>query len=219
MERLPTRNSSFPKSSTVVVGVDVGGPRKGFHAVALHDGRYHDKRATKSAHEIKEWCLGLGAKVIGIDAPCRWSTSGRGRLAEHKLVEKGIRCFYTPSEKVAKINNFYGWMCVGAELYRFMEQGQDYPLFDGETVPKDGGVCFETFPHATACALAGKRVSGKDKREIRLELLNQAGMDTKELKGIDTIDAALCALMAHRLITGSYKAYGEAQTGFIIVPD
>jgi hypothetical protein len=32
-----------------VVGIDVGGPRKGFHAVALRDGGYLDKFASPDA--------------------------------------------------------------------------------------------------------------------------------------------------------------------------
>jgi hypothetical protein len=32
------------KTGSIVVGVDVGGPKNGFHAVALHDGSYRDNK-------------------------------------------------------------------------------------------------------------------------------------------------------------------------------
>src|SRR5206468_9732635 len=81
-----------------------------------------------------------------------------------------------------------------------------------------GQVCFETFPHAVACALAGKIVSATQKRIIRRELLREAGIDTRRLTNIDTIDAALCALAANHFLAGNVKTYGDASEGFIVVP-
>jgi hypothetical protein len=34
------------ESGSLVVGVDVGGPKKGFHAVALQDGQYFEQFST-----------------------------------------------------------------------------------------------------------------------------------------------------------------------------
>lgn len=203
-------------ASTIVVGVDVGGPRKGFHAVALLDGDYHDKTATLKAAELEEWCLKLDARVIGIDAPCRWSTTGRARPAERALSTEGIFCFATPSKDTAETKDFYRWMRAGAELFRLIEQ--NYPLFDGNVVTMEEKACFETFPQAVACALAGKIVSAKHKRTDRLELLRQAGMKTVALTNIDTIDAALCALTAYHFLDGAIETYGDAATGFIVIP-
>ena len=64
----------------VVVGIDVGGPKKGFHAVALNGRRYLDKYASLDAKAITKWCSEIGAKAIGIDAPCRWGTKGKAKL-------------------------------------------------------------------------------------------------------------------------------------------
>lgn len=198
------------------MGIDVGGPKKGFHAVALGDGCYHDKIATLKASEIEAWCLKLDARVVGIDAPCRWSTTGRSRWVERKLRDEGIKCFYTPSKEVAETNDFYQWMRLGAELYRLIEQ--HYRLFDGVAAPTTDRSCFETFPHAVACTLAGKIVSAKHKRSDRRKLLRQAGMDTEALTNIDTLDAALCALTAHHLVARTFQKYGDAVEGFIVVP-
>lgn len=201
--------------SSIVVGIDVGGPKKGFHAVALNEGRYWEEFATPDAASMVEWCRQIGARAVGVDAPCRWSLTGRARPAERALAAEGIHCFATPSRVAAENRDFYRWMINGAELFRLLEA--HYPLFDGGNATS-GPVCFETFPQAVACALAGKVVSAKRKSVVRRELLREAGIDTAPLTSIDTVDAALCALAAHSLLAGSYKTYGYATEGLIVVP-
>ena len=201
--------------SSIVIGIDVGGPKKGFHAVALNEGRYWEKFATPDAASMVEWCRRIGARAVGVDAPCRWSLTGRARSAERELAAEGIHAFATPSRAAAESRDFYRWMINGAELFRLLEA--HYPLFDGDNATS-GSVCFETFPQAVACALAGKVVSAKRKSAVRLELLREAGIDTAPLTNIDTVDAALCALAAHSLLAGSYKIYGDATEGLIVVP-
>ena len=79
-----------------VVGIDVGGVRKGFHAVALRDGVYTGQLATGDVQELAHWCRSVvGASVIAIDAPCRWSSDGRARPCERELMRQGIFCFAT----------------------------------------------------------------------------------------------------------------------------
>lgn len=201
--------------NSIVTGIDVGGPKKGFHAVALNAGRYWEKFAAPDAASMAEWCLRIGARVVGVDAPCRWSLTGRARPAEHALAAEGIHCFATPGRVAAENRNFYRWMINGAELFRLLEA--HYPLFDGDNATS-GPVCFETFPQAVACALAGRVVSAKRKSAVRRELLREAGIDTAPLTNIDAVDAALCALAAHSLLAGSYKTYGDATEGLIVVP-
>jgi predicted nuclease with RNAse H fold len=200
----------------VAVGIDVGGTRKGFHAVALHDGRRLKTFAAPDPESIALWCREVDAWAVGIDAPCRWSITGRARPAERELAVERIHCFATPSRRTAERRKFYQWMLNGAALYQAIER--NYPLFDGRSTSAFGRVCFETFPQAVACALAGKTVRASEKRIVRRELLQQAGIDTTSLTNIDTIDAALCALTANYLLTGSTKAYGDVAEGLIIVP-
>jgi predicted nuclease with RNAse H fold len=199
----------------VVIGVDVGGQEKGYHAVALRGGRYWNKLRTRDAAEIAAWCRQTGARAVGIDAPCRWSRMGRARAAERALAAERIHAFATPNQTVAEGRPFNHWMLNGAALYRLLER--HYRLFDGSNTAS-GPVCFETFPHAVACALAGKIVSARSKRVIRRQLLREAGIDTTALTNIDTVDAALCALTAQNLLAGNIKIYGEATEGFIVVP-
>ncbi|MDQ5987893.1 MAG: hypothetical protein CSYNP_03641 [Syntrophus sp. SKADARSKE-3] len=204
----------------IVIGIDVGSNRKGFHAVALKGGCYLNKFNSLEAKKVLEWCRGNCANVIGIDAPCRWSASregkGSARKAECELAQKGISCFATPNKEKAENNlGFYGWMINGARLYQVIEA--DYPLFAGGNAPL-GPTCFETFPQAVACALAGKVVSAKNKCTVRRRLLCQAGINTEPLTNIDFVDAALCALAAHRFQIGKFNIFGEKKDGFIVVP-
>jgi putative intracellular protease/amidase len=122
-------------SGLTTVGIDVGGTRKGFHAVALRDGAYAGQLASREVQDLAHWCREVvRARVIAIDAPCRWSVDGRARPCE---------------------------------------------------------------------------------RELR----RQAGLDPAPLTSIDWIDAGLCALAAHHAATGGEcVTYGEAQTGWIVVP-
>src|SRR5213593_2504260 len=126
----------------VVVGIDVGGPSKGFHAVALRDGGYLARFAALEATSMATWCHEISARIIGIDAPCRWSTTGRARPAERELAAEGICAFATPNRQTAENGNFYQWMLNGAELYRLIEP--HYQLFDGRNAAL-GQVCLETF--------------------------------------------------------------------------
>jgi predicted nuclease with RNAse H fold len=199
----------------IVISIDVGGPRKGFHAVALRGAHYLTKVADIDASSVAAWSRQMGAKVIGIDAPCCWSSTGRARSAERALASEHIFSFATPTEAVAQSRPFNAWMLNGAELYRILEP--HYPLFDGGNITS-GQNCFETFPQAVACALAGEIVSARRKGIVRRDLLKRAGMDISMLTNIDTVDAALCALTAHYLLNGHVKMYGDSREGLIVVP-
>jgi predicted nuclease with RNAse H fold len=208
-----------------VVGIDVGGACKGFHAVALRDGAYADQLASRDVQELANWCREtMCASVIAIDAPCRWSTDGRARPCERELMARGIRCFASPTRQKAHTphrTGYYGWMLQGEALYAALESGplQDaYPLV--RALPIAGQrCCFETFPHAITWHLRGGRAQAAQKRAQRRELLLQAGLDPAPFTSIDWIDAALCALTAHVVATGwPCVSYGEPESGWIVVP-
>ncbi len=164
------------------------------------------------------WCVALEARAVAIDAPCKWRAEGeRARTAERALAADRISCFSTPTLAKARGHAFYTWMFAGQELYTAL--APHFALYDGR--PKEGrAVCFETYPQAIACAFAGGRVSAdaRTKVELRGALLARAGIDPSQFETIDEIDAALCALTARRFTENDVKAYGDAATGFIIVP-
>jgi predicted nuclease with RNAse H fold len=196
-----------------VVGIDVGGARKGFHAVALTAGAYAGQLASRDVQEFSNWCREtMRATVIAIDAPCRWSLDGRPRACERELMARGIRCFASPTRQKAHTphrTGYFDWMLQGEKLYQALEQS--YPLV--RALPIAGQrCCFETFPHAITWHLRGGRAQAPQKRAQRWELLLQAGLDPAPFTSIDWIDAALCALAAHHAASGGEcVAYGEPE--------
>jgi len=201
-----------------VVGIDVGGERKGFHAVALRDKRFVGTKSTTDPKELVKWCREREAHVIAVDAPCAWSISGSSRLAERELRIGGetIQCFKTPTRKHAGANEsgFYGWVFNGERLYR--ELIRHYALFDGQR--RDTSTVFETFPHAVVCALAGRVVAAKPKATTRRQALIDQSYDVRSLRNIDFVDAALCAHTAKVFRSARWQMFGAKEEGFIIVP-
>jgi predicted nuclease with RNAse H fold len=202
------------------VGIDVGGIKKGFHCVALRDGQYASKFSCPDAKAVADWCRQIvKADVIAIDAPCRWSNTNRGRPAELALMAKRIYCFSSPTREKALAHrlNHYGWMLQGEAIFQALEKS--HPLAMEFPITSPPPFCFETFPHAIAWHLQGGQANAKRKRIERKQLLQDAGIDTAALTNIDLIDAALCALVADHVATGKpVEAYGEPDTGFIVVP-
>lgn len=220
---LPVRCESYYTQSPekmneapVLVGIDVGGQKKGFHAVALQGHRFVDKYSSADPGAVIDWCVKHRAQAVGIDAPCRWSKTGHARPAEKELAKAGIHAFATPILDAAIGRPFYDWMFNGERLYQ--SAARQYHLFDG-THSTVRPVCFKTFPQAVACALAGKIVPAKQKSTNRRQLLDQQGIDASTFTNIDWVDAALCAVTATYLWQRRCHSYGDRDEGFIVVPD
>jgi predicted RNase H-like nuclease len=210
------RFTSMKSSGKTVIGIDVGGREKGFHAVALRNGEFKP-HLFKDALSVADWCLVAGAQVIAIDAPCAWATSGGSRLAERSLAVGGqiIQCFKTPTRTSAQGRAFYGWVFNGEQLYQRLFP--HYRLFDGSR--QRGKIVLETFPHAVVCALAGNVVSARPKASTRRQMLRDQGYDDGPLSNIDFVDAALCALTAERHLLGRTHPFGDREEGYIVVPN
>ena len=219
MPRTSVTNAQGITTGITAVGIDVGGERKGFHAVAITDGDYSSHIATQNVRELSKWCREtLQTRVIAVDAPCHWSNDGHSRPAERELMKKGIWCFSTPTRAnaIEHRTNHFGWMLSGEELFRVLDE--DFPLC--HNLPVVGRTCsFETFPHAITWHLRGGNADASKKRTQRRALLAQAKIDLAELTNIDLVDAALCALTAYHAATGrECMTFGEPNTGLIIVP-
>lgn len=202
----------------LLVGIDVGGQKKGFHAIAMRDLTLLGKTCSCDPTEVASWCTEMGATVVAVDAPISWSKTGRARSAERSLMQAEIWCFSTPTQRAANEHptNHFGWMLRGAMLYRALDRS--FARFDGSN-DRARPICLETFPHAIACALNGKPVPAKDKRRTRRALLAKAGIDCESLGNIDFVDAALCALAAEYFARRKYKSHGDSSEGYIVVPD
>ncbi len=198
------------------VGIDVGGLKKGYHAVVNSNRRYHAQFHSTDPLAIAQWARQFNPSVIAVDAPCLFSQSGRSRLGERALVSNGLRCFYTPTRAMAEKSRFYDWVFNGERLY----QALGLPLFNGL---KSAQPCvIETFPHGIATAylqsLGEPKAIGNKSVQRLNALSNIAAYNTQQLNNIDFIDAALCAVAADYCIANCISVYGDNQDGFIVIP-
>ncbi len=216
MPDVTTPRTVSKTAGITTVGIDVGGQRKGFHAVVLCNGQFKPRHFTEVS-EVERWCLDQAAQVIAIDAPCACATVGNSRLAERSLAVGGqtIQCFKTPTRTSAKGRSFYDWVFNGEKLYQQLLL--HYRLFDG--TPDRSKIVLETFPNAVVCALAGRVIPARQKATARRQILREQGCDDSPLPNIDFVDAALCALTAERFLLGHTRAVGNAAEGFIVMPN
>jgi predicted nuclease with RNAse H fold len=214
---MPAPAAGRPRPAPVCAGIDVGGPRKGFHAVALRGRRIVATFVAADPAALAAWVRAVGAAVVAVDAPGRWSRTGRARPAERELARRGFTCFATPTEAAARDHpkGWYDWMLAGAALYAAL--APTHPLHP-ERGPDAGTAC-ETFPHAVAGVLSGGAApAGDDKADGRRRLLRALGVDVAVLPGPDFADAALCALTAQALQRGRFDACGDEAEGWIVLP-
>jgi predicted nuclease with RNAse H fold len=201
-------------SHKTTIGIDVGGVKKGFHAVANRNGLYLEKFHSIHPDEISAWALSHNPSAVAIDAPSMFSLKSGSRKAERDLVSNGMRCFYTPTRALAAKSRFYDWVFNGELLYQKLE----LPIFMGEQSQEP--CVIETFPHAVQMSLwAGESNPVGNKRSVRESTLAlKANYDTSQLSNIDFIDAALCAVSADYFAHHQYIAYGCKTEGYIILP-
>lgn len=205
----------------LVIGIDVGGPRKGFHAALVRGTEILARRREHDPAALAAWCAAQRAAVVAVDAPCRWRrpAPAPARTAERALAAAGIACYYAPTEERARSHPFYSWMLPGAALFAALRDS-GFPLHLDAADATARPVSIETFPQAVACALAGTHVSARpaDKRRVRSDLLRAAGFALTGNESQDELDALLCALAATAFARGAFHAYGDATDGFIVVP-
>jgi predicted RNase H-like nuclease len=203
----------------IVAGIDVGGARKGFHAVLLEGSRVVDQLNTSDPEALARWCL--RAERIAIDAPCGWALPGeRSRLCERQLAAQGVRCFATPTREaaLASRSNFYGWVLRGEALYQALQRYRVPIARDAQAL--QGRCSFESFPHGITVALSPQiEVKAAFKLEQRSALLERFGVSLSGLSSIDWIDAAVCALAGQHIAKGAEaEIYGEPEGGLLVLP-
>ena len=176
------------------LGVDVGGPRKGFD-VALID----DDAVRVLARLDRDGVVALAAAerpaVIGIDSPCSVAPAGATSRADERALARavcGIR--WTPDRLDGP---YYSWVVEGLRLYAALA----------------GHVVIEVFPTASWTRWLGPRGS-----ETRASWTRR-GVAALGLDGVpdrtnqDQRDAIAAAVTARAYSRGQTDAFGE-----IIVP-
>jgi predicted nuclease with RNAse H fold len=193
---------------SLAVGVDVAA-RRGCDVVALDDDLV--ARAVGRVHTARELAVLLNElrpDVVAIDSPPAWASDDGARQCERELQRLGVSIFTTPNAARGTRNPFYDWMLTG------------FAMFDGARAY----VTLETFPHASAIALLGRRPergllrNPRAKRAWRLAALEAAAVDTTELRTLDEIDATLCAVTGRAHLGGDSVDLGDPAEGLLTLP-
>lgn len=199
------------------IGIDVGGIKKGFHAVANQHGAFFAKFHSSDVNEMVFWISKQQPSIVAIDAPCMFSMNGRSREAERLLVSNGVRCFFTPTREHAQKSRFYDWVFNGERLFKKL----NLPLFMGKKAKTP--CVIETFPHGINLFFrGGNHLMSSEKSKIlarKLTLKELANYPTSELTNIDFVDAALCAIAADYFFRDQFIAYGSNSEGYIVLPN
>ena len=189
-----------------VIGIDVGGKRKGFHAVLLSSQRIQAVFEHTDPVQLVAWSLSHQPAVVAIDAPCGWSTSGGSRESERSLAYQGKRipCFCTPTRARAAQSRFYDWVFNGEQLYQAFQRQSITPI--------------ETYPHGVSEIILQRSPLPAKKQARRQAALAKMGLLAPCLTSVDLIDAALAALTADAFREHQTHAFGNESEGKIHLP-
>ena len=168
----------------LVVGIDVGGIRKGFHLAALDLANQKIFRLGAAATPLvaRQWIedLPTAPECIAIDAPpFALRTRDETRTAEQEVCRAGYRVQWTRKAPMVAAE----WMEHGAALWLALI---DYPRV-------------ETFPTVVHDQLSGENF------DLPLQLL--MGCDRKFYK--DLMDACICCVAAARFLRGDATCFGK----------
>ncbi len=180
------------QTADLIVGIDVGGTKKGFHLASLKPGEFQirDIRHCQSVVDVCTWVRTLVAEstqttklLLAIDCPPRSQLTGeKTRLSERQLHRQGFRVQWTRRTTHAPAE----WMDNGQRLWEALSKLPDT-------------YAIETFPTVATRHLCDSNV------QLPLRLLAQhAGR--REWK--DFMDAAICADVGDRYLRGRANCVG-----------
>jgi predicted nuclease with RNAse H fold len=182
------------------MGVDVGGPRKGFDVALVEDRRVVGVRGRQSVDDVVAWLICADPAVVAIDSPRSCADPGRTFRPEEKALRDavcGIR--WTPPRSALDGNPYYEWIVEGLRLFRALES---YPV---EVI--------ECFPTASWTRWLGPR-GGRPRSVWTREGLAALGLEgVPPRTSQDVRDAIAAALTAREYQAGRFEAFGD-----IIVP-
>jgi predicted nuclease with RNAse H fold len=187
-------------------GVDVGGKKKGFHAVVIDDGGVlAGPQNIKEANEVVEWLEGFAPVIVAVDSPrCPAPTGERSRAGERALASAVCGIRWTPDAETLDAGGaYFEWIKNGLELYAGLAGTK-----------ATGREIIEVFPTASFTVWGGKRGQMRRARWSRLILegLALGGLPPRRLNQDDR-DAIAAALTARLHDAGEAQNFGE-----IVVP-
>jgi predicted nuclease with RNAse H fold len=187
----------------VWAGVDVGGPRKGFHAAVVDErGVVAGPLRLPSVPDAVTWLAAHRPALTAVDspmgpapAPLRW------RACEVNVRRSVCGIRWTPSQAALAANRtYYGWILHGLELY--------------EALRAEGLAAIECFPTAAFTRWAGTRPAGTSRAAWTRRALDRLGLENVPPRtGQDGRDALAAAVTARLHARGLTESFGE-----IVVP-
>lgn len=172
----------------VIVGIDVGGVKKGFHVSVLESGvGFVDLRNYHGPEEIVGYLRGFDSlKLVAIDCPPRAQINGpRTRLAERQINQAGFKVQWTRRSPMEPEE----WMLNGEKLWKSLE----------ELSPQVQMI--ETFPTIVSSEL------GDCELVLPLKLLKGGQVERAGYK--DFVDSCLCAWAGLRYLRGEARSFGQ----------
>ena len=180
-------------------GVDVGGRRKGFHAVVIDERAVvAGPRRLVSAPEAAAWLAGVDPVLTGIDSPIEAAPDGSPwRFCERELARSVCRIRWTPSPAALAGNpRYYGWVLNGLALY--------------ELLAARGLGVLECFPTASWTRWAGKRPPTTSRAAWTCDALSKLGLENPPARtNQDERDAIAAAVTARLHTAGLTEMFGE----------
>src|SRR5919204_3197757 len=182
------------------IGVDVGGPRKGFDVARVEGDGLLGLRSRQSVDDVVDWVRTTGPSVVAIDSPRSCAPPGTTHRPDERELRAavcGIR--WTPPRAKLDGNPYYGWIVEGRRLYEALEQQPCEVI--------------ECFPTASWTRWHGPR-DGRSRADWSSECLKLLGLDGVPTRlNQDQRDAIAAALTARAHEEGRAELFGE-----IVVP-
>lgn len=182
------------------VGVDVGGPRKGFDVAVIDDRSLLHLARRLQVAEVAAIVQSTASSLAAIDSPrCCAPVGATTRDGERSLARNVCGIRWTPDETKVKASGYYGWIVEGLKLYAALA------AVAVETI--------EVFPTASWTRWHGPR-GGRSRSAWSTAALAGLGLDNvPERTNQDQRDAIAAAATARAQTHRMTEAFGE-----IIVP-
>lgn len=172
----------------VIVGIDVGGVKKGFHVSVLEGGEgFVELQNFHSPEEIVGYLRGFDSlKLVAIDCPPRAQINGpRTRLTERQINQAGFKVQWTRRSPMEPDE----WMLNGEKLWKSLEKLSPQVQM------------IETFPTIVSSEL------GNCELVLPLKLLKGGQVERAGYK--DFVDSCLCAWAGLRYLRGEARGFGK----------
>jgi predicted nuclease with RNAse H fold len=183
-----------------VVGIDVGGRRKGFHGCALRGDEViaGPERLPDVAITV-EWVVAQEPILVALDSPKECAPDGESSRADERALARGVCGIrWTPERSRLAGNPYYEWVEHGLELYAALAMAG---------IDRDRLI--EVFPTAAWTRWAGAR-GKKSRAEWSAAALRDLGLDGLPARRFnqDDRDAVAAALVARLHAEGRSEPFG-----------